>query len=111
MRETIELVEVASSCGKARGDRLKFLIPYAGQTLTWIALFDSLYPEIGPDFEFSDKTFLQDPEIPTLEKFVPSLVDWDWRESDSLLKVFGEFIACYRQHQVIKLNFKFIIII
>ncbi|KAF7994399.1 hypothetical protein HCN44_003871 [Aphidius gifuensis] len=104
IKEPIELVEVSSSCGKLRGDRLKFAIPYAGKVFTCTALFNSLCPEIGPDFEFSDKTFLQDPEIQVLEKYVPGFINWDNTDSESLIKVLGQFITYYKQHQIDKLG-------
>lgn len=101
IKEPIELVDVSSSCGKLRGDRLKFSIPYAGKVFICTALFNSLCPEIGPDFEFSDKTFLQDPEPQVLEKYVPNFVNWDNTDSESLIKVLGQFTSLYKQHQVI----------
>ncbi|PSN30085.1 BRCA1-A complex subunit BRE [Blattella germanica] len=45
------------------GDRFKLIIPFAGQSITWEIVFNSLVPQFPPDFCFDDDSFLSDPEI------------------------------------------------
>ncbi|XP_057335370.1 BRISC and BRCA1-A complex member 2-like isoform X1 [Microplitis mediator] len=100
----IVLNDFSSSKNNDEADRFSLLIPYADQMLNWKILFDQSNPELGPDFEFDDKTFLTDPDLEELENNVPSLVNWDPRDPDSLIKVIMEFIVYYRKHQVEKLK-------
>nr|XP_050854993.1 BRISC and BRCA1-A complex member 2-like [Vespula vulgaris]XP_050854994.1 BRISC and BRCA1-A complex member 2-like [Vespula vulgaris]XP_050854996.1 BRISC and BRCA1-A complex member 2-like [Vespula vulgaris] len=96
----IKLDSIFSSCGKTKGDSFKLSIPYAGQNLVWNVLFDSQYPELGPDFIFSDETFLMDPDIENLSRYVPSLAKWDYKNNNALLKVIVELLSYYKEHQV-----------
>ena len=82
------------------GDRFKLIIPYAGQSVTWEIVFNSVLPHFPPDFHFDDDTFLSDPEIELIEEAVPSLANWDCQDSKSLLKVICELLALYRKYQV-----------
>jgi len=91
-RPTIE----TSNCG----DRFKLIIPYAGQSVTWEVVFNSVLPHFPPDFHFDDDTFLSDPEIELIEETVPSLANWDCQDSKSLLNVICELLALYRKYQV-----------
>ncbi|XP_008545987.2 BRISC and BRCA1-A complex member 2 isoform X2 [Microplitis demolitor] len=100
----IILSDFSSSKNNDEADRFSLLIPYADQMLNWKILFDQSNPELGPDFEFDDKTFLTDPDLEELENNVPSLVNWDPRDPDCLIKVIVEFIVYYRKHQVEKLK-------
>ncbi|KAK0079167.1 hypothetical protein PV325_001646 [Microctonus aethiopoides] len=83
----IELIEVTSSQCNEKGDRFEITIPYAQQLLNWTVIFDSTNPEMGPDFDFHDKTFLPDPQIETVEQFLPSLMEWDPTNQNCLLNV------------------------
>lgn len=103
IRGPIELISITSSHGNDKGDRFNLSIPYANQTLNWTVLFNATCPELGPDFEFSDKTFLVDPTVEFLEEYVPSLITWNFRNVDCLLNVITELVLCYRAHQVRKL--------
>ncbi|KAK2575710.1 hypothetical protein KPH14_012099 [Odynerus spinipes] len=96
----IELDSISSSCGKKKGDCFKLSIPYAGENLLWNVLFDSEYPELGPDFIFGDETFLMDPDIESLSTHVPSLANWDYKNDNALLKVIIELLSYYKEHQV-----------
>lgn len=96
----IELNSITSSCGQAKGDRLKLSIPYAKQNLIWNVLFDTQCPEVGPDFIFHDDTFLADPDVDMLANHVPSLVKWDPNNGNALLNVLTELLHCYKQHQI-----------
>lgn len=96
----IKIDSISSSCGKTQGDCFKLSIPYAGHTLSWNVLFDSHYPELGPDFLFGDETFLTDPDIQSLSTYVPTLVKWDCKNDNALLKVIMELLSYYKQHQV-----------
>lgn len=91
-RPTIE----TSNCG----DRFKLIIPYAGQSITWEVVFNSVLPHFPPDFRFDDDTFLSDPEVELIEENVPSLANWDCQDSKSLLRVICELLALYRKYQV-----------
>lgn len=95
------LVGCSSSKNNSETDRFKFSIPYADQMLSWMVLFDQSHPELGPDFEFDDKTFLCDPNLEELENNVPSLVNWNPSDPDCLVKVIMEFVIYYRKYQVI----------
>jgi len=66
----------------------------------WNVLFDSQYPEIGPDFIFNDQNFLIDPDIDTLSSQVPSLVEWNPNNTDALFNVLVELLLYYKEHQV-----------
>ncbi|XP_063974823.1 BRISC and BRCA1-A complex member 2-like [Diachasmimorpha longicaudata] len=100
----IELREVAASCGDGKGDRFSISIPYANQKLEWVIMFNSICPDEGPDFEFSDKSFLADPASQILEEFVPSLYRWNHLEPDALLRVLTELVMHYKRHQIDQLN-------
>lgn len=90
----------SSSCGKTKNDCFKLSIPYAGEHLVWEVLFDSLCPEMGPDFIFNDSTFLMDPDIDTMAHWAPSLMKWNPTDTDALLNVLTELLLYYKQHQV-----------
>lgn len=96
----VEVYNVSSSCGKVKGDRFSLSIPYAGKKLTWNVLFNSLCPELGPDFIFDDDTFLADPDLDTIVTHVPSLARWDVTNYDALLMVIVELLLYYKQHQI-----------
>ncbi|KAG8034154.1 hypothetical protein G9C98_001238 [Cotesia typhae] len=81
-QKKITLVGCSSSKNNSETDRFKFSIPYADQMLSWMVLFDQSHPELGPDFEFDDKTFLCDPNLEELENNVPSLVNWNPSDPD-----------------------------
>jgi len=81
-------------------DRFKLIIPYAGQSVTWEVVFDSVLPHFPPDFLFDDDTFLSDPEVKLIEENVPSLANWDCEDAKSLLHVICELLALYRKYQV-----------
>lgn len=86
------------------GDRFRLIIPFAGQTISWEIVFNSMVPQFPPDFCFDDETFLSDPEIEMIEENVPSLANWDFQDSKSLLNVICELLSLYRKHQVSLLN-------
>ncbi|XP_015122889.1 BRISC and BRCA1-A complex member 2 [Diachasma alloeum] len=100
----IELRQVAASCGDGKGDRFRISIPYANQKLDWVVMFNSICPDEGPDFEFSDKSFLADPASQILEEFIPSLYRWNHLEPDALLRVLTELVFHYKKHQIDQLN-------
>ena len=89
-----------TSSGKQKADRFNLAVPYAGQTLSWTVMFNSTCPEIGPDFDFHNDSFMADPAIDTIENDIPSLAKWEPNNKDSLLKVLTELTLCYKQHQV-----------
>lgn len=76
-------------------------MPYADIKLKWTVLFDSEFPESGPDFIFNDETFLADPDINTLTRYVPSLFNWNYCNCNSLLLVLKELLAYYKRNQVL----------
>ncbi|XP_018045422.1 PREDICTED: BRCA1-A complex subunit BRE-like [Atta colombica] len=96
----IKLDSVSSSCNKNKNDCFKLLIPYAGEHLMWNVLFNSQYPEMGPDFIFNDQNFLMDPDIDILSTWVPSLVKWNPNNTDALLNVLMELLLYYKEHQI-----------
>ncbi|XP_012269010.1 BRISC and BRCA1-A complex member 2-like isoform X2 [Athalia rosae] len=96
----VEASNVTSSCGKEKGDRFHLSIPYAGKRLVWSVFFNSLCPELGPDFLFNDDTFLDDPDLDTIIRHVPSLAHWDVTSDDALLMVIIELLMYYKQHQI-----------
>ncbi|KAK0175223.1 hypothetical protein PV327_008989 [Microctonus hyperodae] len=100
----IELIEVTSSQCNEKGDRFEITIPYAQQLLNWSVIFDSTNPEMGPDFDFHDKTFLLDPQIELVEQFLPSLMEWDPSNQNCLLNVLLELLMFYKHHQINLLN-------
>ncbi|XP_072032543.1 BRISC and BRCA1-A complex member 2-like [Amphiura filiformis] len=76
-------------------DRFRVQVPFAGSTLTWQVIFNSVFPENPPDFMFGpqERTF-----IPELEN-VKSLVNWDASNRDCLLVVIKELIHLYKEFQ------------
>ena len=96
----IKLDSVSSSCDRSKNDCFKLSIPYAGEHLVWNILFDSQYPDMGPDFIFNDQNFLADPDIDTLSTWVPSLAKWNPNDTDALLNVLSELLLYYKEHQV-----------
>ncbi|XP_050445514.1 BRISC and BRCA1-A complex member 2-like [Cataglyphis hispanica] len=96
----IKLDSASSSCNKSKNDCFKLLIPYAGEHLVWNVLFDSQYPEMGPDFIFNDQNFLADPDIDILSTKVPSLAKWNPNDTDALLNVLNELLLYYKEHQL-----------
>lgn len=86
-------VTVADSQGKC--DRFKVLMPYAGQTVTWEVLFNCNYPEDPPDFIFGSEDADFFPNIDNIK----SLINWDYKEPNSLLRVIEELLQEYRLHQ------------
>lgn len=98
--ERFAIDSVSSSCGQAKGDRFKLTVPFAKSNVTWNVLFDSHCPEMGPDFEFNDNSFLVDMDVDTLSTKVPGLAKWDPNHPDALVNVLLQLIACYKQHQV-----------
>ncbi|KAL4238039.1 hypothetical protein ACF0H5_002750 [Mactra antiquata] len=85
------LVAKDSSCC----DRFKITIPYAGHTITWEVLFDCNYPEAPPDFIFGSDDFDFCPDLYSLQ----SLVQWDYKDPESLTKVVEELVYQYRKYQ------------
>ncbi|XP_034945718.1 BRISC and BRCA1-A complex member 2-like [Chelonus insularis] len=81
-------------------DCFRVSIPYANQILTWTVYFNIRNPDLGPDFDFDDKFFLNDPDLDDFEKNVPSLMNWDSEDSNSLLKVITELVLYYKKYQV-----------
>lgn len=98
--DVIGMDAISSSCGKANGDCFKLSIPYAKQNLDWNVLFNSLCPEMGPDFIFNDESFFSDIDIDKLQSDVPSLANWNANDKDALLNVLTELLSCYKQHQI-----------
>ncbi|XP_011637553.1 BRISC and BRCA1-A complex member 2-like isoform X1 [Pogonomyrmex barbatus] len=96
----VKLDSVSSSCDRSKNDCFKLSIPYAGEHLTWNVLFDSQYPEMGPDFIFNDQNFLMDPDIDILSTWVPSLVKWNPNDTDALHNVLKELLFYYKEHQI-----------
>ncbi|XP_046481543.1 BRISC and BRCA1-A complex member 2 isoform X1 [Neodiprion pinetum] len=96
----VEVNNITSSCGKDRGDRFYLSIPYAGKTLSWNVLFNSLCPELSPDFLFDDDSFLADPDVTTILTHVPSLASWDVTNDDALLMVIVQLLSYYKEHQI-----------
>lgn len=82
-RRTIE----ESDCG----DRFKLIIPYAGQSITWEIVFNSVLLHFPPDFCFDDDTFLSDPEVGIIEENVPSLANWDSQDQSPC---YMSFVNC-----------------
>jgi len=66
----------------------------------WNILFDSQYPEMGPDFIFNDQNFFMDPNIDILSTRVPSLVKWNPDDTDALFNVLNELLLYYKEYQV-----------
>ncbi|XP_064621350.1 BRISC and BRCA1-A complex member 2-like [Lineus longissimus] len=97
---SIRIVDVntSSSCSLLEkapcGDRFKMRIPYAGVSIEWEVLFDLHQPHQAPDFIFSqeDKDFQVDLDM------VPSLVHWNPKKPDSLLRVTEEVLHQYKEY-------------
>ena len=99
-RRSMNINSLTSKNGKLF-DCIELSVPYADQTLKWTIIFDLECPELGPDFIFNDENFLADPDVDTLMKCVPSLANWNYLDSNSLLTVLKELLAHYKVYQVI----------
>ncbi|XP_033226244.1 BRISC and BRCA1-A complex member 2-like [Belonocnema kinseyi] len=98
-RRPLKIHSMNSKNGKLF-DCIDLEVPYADQTLKWTIFFDSECPELGPDFVFNDENFLADPDIETLMRCVPSLANWNYLDSNSLLTVLKELLAHYKDYQI-----------
>ncbi|XP_038075430.1 BRISC and BRCA1-A complex member 2-like [Patiria miniata] len=76
-------------------DRFKIQIPYAGNTVTWQVIFDSMHPSDPPDFIFTDQDLGFMPEVEEIK----SLVNWDAEDTKSLTLVIRELLGTYKEHQ------------
>ncbi|XP_018327636.1 BRISC and BRCA1-A complex member 2-like [Agrilus planipennis] len=85
-------------------DYFKVDIPYAGKTLTWEMIFNNEDYEFAPDFAFDDQKFLNDPDIDVIEKYLPSLANWDVKRCQSLANVIKELITLFKSHQIYSLK-------
>ena len=99
-RRQLKILDFQSKDGKVT-DCIDLAVPYADQVLKWTILFDTERPELGPDFFFNDETFLADPNVETLMKCVPSLANWNYLDSNSLLVVVKELLLYYKEYQVL----------
>ncbi|XP_043478796.1 BRISC and BRCA1-A complex member 2-like [Leptopilina heterotoma] len=80
-------------------DCIDLVVPYADINLKWTILFDSEFPELGPDFIFNDD-FLLNPDANSLIENVPSLNTWNYCDSNSLLLVLKELLTYYKKKQI-----------
>ncbi|XP_067938402.1 BRISC and BRCA1-A complex member 2-like [Watersipora subatra] len=69
-------------------------VPYATDTLKWLVMFDSGYPEFPPDFIFDCQDFL--PDLSDLDH----LTNWDSRDTAAFSNVITELYREYRKYQV-----------
>ncbi|XP_022103676.1 BRISC and BRCA1-A complex member 2-like isoform X2 [Acanthaster planci] len=76
-------------------DRFKIQIPYAGNTVTWQIIFDSMHPSDPPDFIFNDQ---DSGFMPNIEE-IKSLVNWDAEDTSALSLVIRELLGAYKEHQ------------
>ncbi|GAB6020477.1 hypothetical protein CHUAL_003166 [Chamberlinius hualienensis] len=75
-------------------DRMKLVIPYAGQTVSWEIMFfgnSGMYP---PEFRFDDKSFI--PDIESMQ----ALQEWRSDDKFSLLRLVQEMLDAYREYQL-----------
>ncbi|KAK9737372.1 Brain and reproductive organ-expressed protein (BRE) [Popillia japonica] len=79
-------------------------IPYAGKNLQWEVIFNDEDPTFAPDFDILNDTFLSDPAIDTISKHLPSLLNWDVKNSKCLVNVIQEMIALYKREQIERLR-------
>ncbi|XP_039253809.2 BRISC and BRCA1-A complex member 2-like [Styela clava] len=85
----------SSETGSEECDIFTICIPFAGATLQWRVLFDGLDCEELPDFLISD----QDGFDPDYED-IPHLINWNSKESDSLLNVLKDLLKLYKKHHL-----------
>lgn len=78
-------------------------IPYAGKFLKWEIVFDIENYNWPPNFYFYDDDFLNDPEIETVTKEIPSLAKWNSKDPHSLSQILAEMIVLYKKCQVSKI--------
>ncbi|XP_033646697.1 BRISC and BRCA1-A complex member 2-like [Asterias rubens] len=81
-------------------DRFKIQIPFAGNTLIWQVMLDSMHPSEPPDFIFNSHDFGFMPDIEDIK----SLVNWDAGAENSLSLVINELLVAYKDHQRSLLN-------
>lgn len=97
-RRPIIVLELKSKDG-LKHDCIDLVVPYADINLKWTILFDSEFPELGPDFIFNDD-FLLNPDANSLIENVPSLHTWNYCDSNSLLLVLKELLTYYKKKQI-----------
>lgn len=99
------MLELKSKDG-LKHDCIDLVVPYADINLKWTILFDSEFPELGPDFIFNDD-FLLNPDANSLIENVPSLHTWNYCDSNSLLLVLKELLTYYKKKQVLQTKILF----
>lgn len=82
------------------GDRFKMVIPYAGHSITWDVILDSMDQLSPPDFLFNDDFMSDPPAMEEIEKSLPSLVNWDCSNDKALLQLINELLVMYKKYQV-----------
>lgn len=85
--------------GETVSDRFRLMIPFTSLSMTWQVIFNYLYPNCPPDFEFNDldfNYFVSD----NIEELVPSLNHWDCRNDKALINVVTELRSAYLKYQV-----------
>ncbi|KAK2150929.1 hypothetical protein LSH36_382g03000 [Paralvinella palmiformis] len=75
-------------------DRFSVILPYAGCSIKWEILFNSLYPQTPPDFIFDADDVEFAPDIDNLQ----NLVDWCPSDPECLLKAIHELLSEYREY-------------
>lgn len=86
------------------GNTFTLNIPYAGKNLQWEVLFNDEDPTLAPDFDIINDTFLTDPAIDTISKHLPTLTNWDVKNSKCLVNVVREMLVLYKRYQLEKLK-------
>ncbi|KAI4459088.1 brisc and brca1-a complex member 2 [Holotrichia oblita] len=86
------------------GNTFTLNIPYAGRHLQWEVIFNDEDPTFAPDFDILNDTFLTDPTIDTISKHLPSLANWDVKNSKCLVNVIREMIVLYKKEQLERLR-------
>lgn len=82
-----------------KGNTFTLNIPYAGKNLQWEVLFNDEDPSLAPDFDILNDTFLTDPPIDVISKNIPTLTNWNIKNSNSLVNVIKEMLNLYKKYQ------------
>lgn len=75
-------------------------IPFAGRHLQWEIIFNNEDYQYPPDFDFTNDSFMSDPDVDIITNCIPSLAKWDLTDNHALINVVKELLFLYRKFQV-----------
>ncbi|XP_058810513.1 BRISC and BRCA1-A complex member 2-like [Phymastichus coffea] len=78
----------------------KFIIAYAGESITWEMNFDAQYPDLGPDLILRKEDFWHDEKMEELISNIPSLVKWHSLNDVLLYEIVNNLLYLLEKYEV-----------